>query len=172
LVAVNRAQSLIEVTIALALLLAGVAGVWSLSQSRAPAIAAGNALPAMLGQARALAATSGDGATVVLAPEGPGPGLASFRVTLFAGRPRPGGSFQAAFPVRSERFAGRLLSSAADAGAVAIFISTAGAASYAAWSPDRAPLATEPACTVPLVVSLAGVRFGLACSDAQLVPQQ
>jgi len=174
LVALRRArgQSLAEMTVVLAILLAALAGACSLSQSRAPAVAASSALPAILGEARALAATSGDGATVVLAPEGPGPGLASFRVTLFGGRPRPGGTFDPAAPARSDRFAGRLVSSVADAGAVAIFISSAGSASYAAWSPDRTPLADEPACAAPLAISAAGARFSLACSDAQLVRQQ
>jgi prepilin-type N-terminal cleavage/methylation domain-containing protein len=167
----TRGQSLIEVLIAIAILLAALAGAVSISQSHAPAIAATSALPAIVGEARSLAATSGDGATVVLAPEGSGTNPAYFRVMLFIGRPRPGGSFDGATPVRSERLVGRLSSSAAGAGSVAIFISTAGSASYAAWSPGQAPLASEPACIDPLVVSAAGARFSVACADAQLMTQ-
>jgi hypothetical protein len=167
-----RGQSLVEVTIVLALMLACLAGAYSLSQSPAPGIAAATALPAILGEARSLAAASGDGATVVLAPDGPGASALSFRVTLFGGRPRPGGSFNAASPVRTERFAGRLSSSAAAAGPVAIFISTAGSASYAAWSPAQGLLASEPPCTSPLLVQVAAANFRLACADAQFTRYQ
>jgi hypothetical protein len=166
-----RGQTLVEIAVVLAIVLTAVAGAYSLSRSPAPAIAAGVTLPAILGEARSLAATSGDGATVILAPDGPAGAASAFRVTLFGGRPRPDGLFNAASPARSERFAGSLSSSTAGAGAVAIFISTAGSVSYAAWSPDRGTLAGEPPCGAPLSFAAAGARFSLGCADAQLVRQ-
>jgi hypothetical protein len=167
-----RGQSLPEVLIALGVMLAALAGVASISQSPARGIAATSALPAIIGEARALAATSGDGATVILAPEDGGAAPGFFRITLFSGRPRPGGSFDPASPLRSERFAGRLWTSAAGAGAVAIFISSAGGASYAAWSPAQALLPSEPTCAEPLSFTAAGSRFRLACAGAGLAAER
>jgi hypothetical protein len=120
-------------------------------------------------EARALASATGDGATLAFAP-----GTSGFDVTLFPHRPMPEGAFSATVVARRESFRTQLHSSVAGAAAFAVFVSSAGTVSYAAWTPGDGELTAEPACTTPLVFVVGSSplderRLTLACDDATLV---
>ncbi|HMD01496.1 MAG TPA: hypothetical protein VKG44_00900, partial [Candidatus Baltobacteraceae bacterium] len=138
--------TLLEALLAVALL-AGVVvvlGSGSLAQRPGALGATSSALPALVARARALAESSGDGATLAFAPQPDG-----FGVTLYAYRPIAGSPFGASSIAQRETYPAYVTSSAGS-GAFAIFISSAGTASYAAWSPASGALASEPACDAPL----------------------
>ncbi|MBC5811082.1 MAG: hypothetical protein GIW95_09590 [Candidatus Eremiobacteraeota bacterium] len=124
-------------------------------------------LTAMVETARSLAASSGDGATLLIEEGEPG----TTRLRLFPGRPRTGGSFDATVPpYRSATVAGPI-SSALGPLPLAIFIGTAGTWSAAVWSPRDGTLDAEPACT-DLILAIGGSRrpgFALHCGEARIV---
>jgi prepilin-type N-terminal cleavage/methylation domain-containing protein len=171
----SRGFTLVETLVVVALGLVLIGGIATLSNAPAASASSALALPRLIDEARVLAALSGDGATVVLRP-GLGAEARSFEVAIFRYRPRAGGSLDPAHPDRSERLPGILSSSLGGAAPLAIFISTAGTVSYAAWPASSATFPIEPACLAPLEIVIATgfaatpLRFALACTDARLVP--
>ena len=95
-------------------------------------------------------------------------------MTLFPHRPIPEGAFSATVVARRESFRAQVRSSIAGAAAFAVFVSSGGTVSYAAWTPAGGELTAEPACTTPLVFVVGSSplderRLTLACDDATLV---
>ena len=184
--AAERGFTLPDLLLATALLasLALALGASSLSSRPGAVAATAAALPALVARARSLAETSGDGATLAFAPNATG-----FRATLYPHRPLAGSAFSPYDFERIEGFAASYGSSAAGAGAFAIFISPAGTASWSTWTPSSGTLGAEPPCDAPLGIVLgpsAGAAdaappfappapqppfrwFTLACDDATLV---
>ena len=159
--------------IVLALMLALLAGSYALSSASASVASATLALPRLFDEARLLATTSGDGATIVLTPSA-APAARGFDVALYRYRPRSNGAPGAGGIAleKSEHLAGALSTSATGGAPVAIFLSTSGTVSYSAWTPASGPVPQEPACTVPLSLTIAAgsalARFQLTCDDARL----
>jgi len=173
---VNLAELLVVVALSLALL----AGTYSLSHAPGAVASSSLGLPRLIDEARALAAASGDGATVILSPKKLSSGGAGdFDVALYRNRPHPSaspplGATSAGIVLeRTEHLAGSLTSSLAASQQFAIFISTAGTVSYAAWTPAAGPLAQEPPCSAPLTLRLAAgptnAAFQLPCDSASLI---
>jgi len=177
----ERGSSLIEIFFVISLVVALTAGTYALSKGPGSVASSALALPRLFDEARALAATSGDGATVVLVPQKTGSGARAFDVMLYRYRPRadasptPGRSTAGIVLDRSEHMMGSLATSATADGPVAIFISTSGTVSYAAWTPRAGPLAQEPACTAPLELTISAgptaADFQLPCDQATLTRQ-
>lgn len=89
----------------------------------------------LLADARSVAATSGDGATIVIASRN-----GSFAATLYPYRPLEGADLSLA-PVRTLSGEGTLTRTA-------LFISSSGTVSSSpAWVPENGTLSSEPACT-------------------------
>src|ERR1700719_1106971 len=99
-------MTLAETLLAIGILLGGLAATYTLSSRPGVAAVATRELPVLVDAARELAATSGDGATMLFSPN-----LASFDVTIYGGRPHAGGSFNAANPARTSHLSGILSSS-------------------------------------------------------------
>jgi hypothetical protein len=169
----ERGSSLVEILVVLSLMLALLAGTYALSNAPASVASSALALPRLFDEARVLAATSGDGATIVLTPSA-GPAVRGFDVALYRYRPRSNGAYSAGGITleKTEHLAGALSTSATGSAPVAIFLSTSGTASYAAWSPIVGSISQEPACTAPLNLMItagnAVARFQLACDEARL----
>ena len=187
----QRGQAFIDVLIALGIAIAVLAAVSAYVAADSPgsSSAARTDLPAAVEQARTLAESSGDGATLTLAQEPPGgAGRTRFDLVLYRYRPDPGSPFDATRPEHAWRLPGAFRTSAG-AGPLALFISSSGTASYANWVPSDGPLAQEPACTAPLGLVVAGDPallsaappspppgprnglewFSLDCTDARIV---
>ena len=170
----ERGSSLVEILVVLSLMLALVAGSYALSSAPASVASSALALPRLFDEARVLATVSGDGATIVLTPSVT-PGARGFDVALYRYRPRSNGAYSGAGGIsieKTEHLAGALSISAIGSAPIAIFLSSSGTASYAAWSPSAGPISQEPACTAPLNLTISAgatsVRFQLACDDARL----
>lgn len=130
-------MSLIEtfVTVATAATLLVSLGGFSLARKPYAMQAAVKSLRAFIADARSVAATSGVGATIVIASRNGG-----FAAALYPYRPLDGADLS--LP------AVRTLTGNASVTATAIFISSSGTASSAAtWTPASGALASEPACT-------------------------
>ncbi len=159
-------------------------GAGSFASRPASLAAASAALPATVARARALAESSGDGATLTFAPSASG-----FVATLYPHRPVAGSSFSVATIEQTEAFRVYLASSSAGTSPFAVFLSSSGSTSWAAWTPTDGSLAAEPACDAPLelvmgpsaqAVALAPLAkpspvpaalawFTLTCQDATLL---
>ena len=168
-------MNLAELLVVSALLLALLGGTYTLSRAPAAVASSSLALPRLIDEARALAATTGDGATLVLTPRSPSPS-AGFDVALY--RNRPDGSGTSASPAgitleRTEHLAGSFTSSLAGSQPIALFIATSGTVSYAVWTPAAGALNQEPPCPGPLTLTLmAGpttAAFQLPCDSAHLL---
>jgi type II secretory pathway pseudopilin PulG len=157
----ERAATLIETLLAVAILALLVGSLGALFEGRR-AYAVRSAVLGMQGlvaDARAVAQSSGTGATVVIAAAGGG-----FTATLYPYRPLPG----ADLGLRAVRtLAGEVALTP-----LAVFISSSGTASAAAWSPPSGTLATEPPCNGSI-----GLQFSdgftteshaIPCAQAQL----
>ncbi len=189
-------MTLAETLLAIGILLGGLAATYTLSSRPGVAAVATLELPVLVDAARELAATSGDGATILFTQVTASSvaGVAtSFDVTIYRGRPHPGGSFNAASPARTSRLSGMLSSSLGAASNTAgtgsspfaAFISSAGTVSYSQWTPSQGTIAQEPLCTSPLYLAVGGMPqpavrpagasgaawFQLSCTDARLVAQ-
>ncbi len=152
-----RGQTLLETVVAVGIAVAALAGLLAYNLERAPGAAAAStaALPALIEQARTLAAGSGNGATVTFEQEpASGPARAAFQVRIYPTRPTPGSKFDPKNPAKTERFQGAFQPSTGP-GPISIFISSAGTASYAPWLPGQPTLQTEPPCTHPLTLTIA-----------------
>jgi hypothetical protein len=171
----ERGSSLVEMLVVVAVTAALLGGTYALSRKSAAVASSALALPRLIDEARALAAASGDGATVVFTPIAlPSGASAGFDVALYRNRPDAASSGSPAEPVleRTEHLAGTLATSFAGGQPFAIFISTAGTVSYAAWTPAAGQLGQEPLCTAPLTLILTAgpttAAFQLPCDSARL----
>ena len=129
-------MSLIETLVAVATAATLLLSLGGLSQARKPYAlrAAVESLRAFIADARSVAATSGDGATIVIASR-----EAGFVATLYPYRPIADADFSSP-PVRT-------LTGNASVTGTAIFISSSGTASSSAtWMPSSGAMASEPAC--------------------------
>jgi hypothetical protein len=154
--------NLIEIVVAVATAAAVLASLGSSTLSRKPYAmhAAVESLRAFIADARSVAATSGDGATIVIAPRDGG-----FVATLYPYRPIGGADLSLA-PVR-------ILSGNAAVTGAALFISSSGTVSSSAtWTPASGTLASEPACRsgTPLTFSdgFAAETHVVPCGSAEL----
>ncbi|MGH7714946.1 MAG: hypothetical protein ACREML_03010, partial [Vulcanimicrobiaceae bacterium] len=104
--------------------------------------------------------TSGSGATVAIASDGHG----GFIASLYPYRPLSGADLGAR-PART-------MSAGVELTTLAIFISSSGTTSAAAWTPDGGTLASEPSCTTPINLTFSdGVTnetHTIACARAAL----
>lgn len=130
-------MSLIETLVAAATAATLLVSLGGLTLARKPYAlhAAVESLRAFIADARSVAATSGDGATIVVAPRDGG-----FVAKLYPYRPLEGADLT--LP------AVRTLTGTAAVTATALFISTSGTVSSSTtWTPASGSLASEPACT-------------------------
>jgi hypothetical protein len=155
----ERGSTLLDVVLASALIGLGVlaSGAISLASRPGSLDAAGAGLPSFVARARALAQTTGDGATLAFVPSSAG-----FSATLYPHRPIPGSAFDAGTIEQSESFRVYFRTSTAGSGAFAIFFSSSGSASWTTWSPASGSLAAEPACLPPLELVLGASAAGVA----------
>ena len=155
----ERGSTLLDVVLASALIGLGIlaSGAVSLGIRPGSLEAATVALPSFVARARALAESTGDGATLAFAPS-----AAGFSATLYPHRPIPGSAFDPATSEQSESFSVYVRSSAAGGAAFAIFLSSSGSASWTAWSPASGSLDVEPACLPPLELVLGTSAAGVA----------
>jgi len=182
----QRGFTLLEVLLAIALLAAFALafGAQTLMQRPGALAATAAALPALVARTRALAESSGDGATLTIVPDAGG-----FTATLYPHRPSPGSSFDPNNVAQRERFPVFVGSSSAGSAPFAVFVSSSGTASSSAWAVSDGSLAAEPVCAAPLALVLATspsalstapslkpptppagfVWFTLDCNDATLV---
>jgi hypothetical protein len=154
----SRGQTYLDALLAVGLILAALGSVaaWVFASTPGASDAARTALPAAVEEARTIAEASGGGATLALAQEpAGGAGRLRFDVVLFRYRPEPGSPFDPSAPEREWRVAGAFRASVGP-GPVAIFISSSGTASFAAWAPGNPILPQEPACSAPLSLVVAG----------------
>ncbi|MGA3036254.1 MAG: hypothetical protein ABSE64_02120 [Vulcanimicrobiaceae bacterium] len=119
--------------------------------------AAVQSFSAFLDDARAVAQTSGSGATIAIASDGNG----GFTAALYAYRPLEGAVTSSA-PVRTLRGNVALTP-------VAIFISSSGTVSAAAWTPSDGSLALEPTCDTAISLTFADEAHTIPCEDAVLL---
>jgi len=167
----SPAFTLVEavVTVALVVLLMTAAATLALGSRPFALRDAEDRVAAMLDAGRALAAESGDGATLVFAP---GPSGAGTALALYRHRPRPGVALE---PAGVERYATAVrvsLEAPAVSAPFAIFVDTGGSVSAAAWSPDAGPLSSEPPCNGALRFAFADgsrvERRSVPCAEATL----
>jgi hypothetical protein len=157
----ERGSTLLDVVLASALIGIAVLACGALSLGTRPGSldAASVAVPSLVARARALAETTGDGATLAFTPSSAG-----FTATLYPHRPIPESAFDAATIEQSESFRVYFGSSASGPKAFAIFLSSSGSASWTAWSPASGLLAVEPACLPPLELVLGPSAAGVAAA--------
>jgi hypothetical protein len=142
------------VCIAIIVMLIGALGSYALGKKSYAIRAAVQSFSAFVDDARALAQTSGNGATIAIASDGNG----GFTASLYPYRPIPGASLDVQ-PVRTLRTNVTLTP-------LAIFISSSGTASAASWTPNSGALATEPACETPISLTFGD---GVA-NEAHIIP--
>jgi type II secretory pathway pseudopilin PulG len=113
----------------------------------------------LLADARAVAQTSGVGATIVVAAD-----AGNFTATLYPFRPFPGADMDGQ-PLRT-------IGGTVNVTPGAIFISSSATASAAQWSAGEGTLASEPRCadTIPLTFSngMYAEPHAISCATAQL----
>jgi hypothetical protein len=161
-----RGQSIVEVLVAVSIVLVILslgAGVSLRSHPGGTGVAARD-IAAILADARALAATSGDGATVVIGPnQCSAAGSATQRATsmacLFSHRPISG-SFSSS-PARTIRLNADVEIPSLGTPPYGIFISPSGFVAAAQWSPSQGALTQEPVCTSTLTIVFDGSRNGV-----------
>jgi hypothetical protein len=167
-----RGQTLFDVALVVGIMLVALAALSVQRFSSAPGAAASAraVVPAALQEARTIAESSGSGATLIVRQEpAGGAGRESFDLTLYRYRPEPESRFDAKQPERTWRLPGAVHTSLGP-GTTAIFISSAGTASFALWAPGDPPLQNEPACVAPLEITVAGDPGTLAAAPATPPP--
>ena len=135
----QRGATLIEVLVSAAIAVLIAAGL-AASFSSGPAAAASAAaqFDAALAYARALAASTGNGATLVVSQN---------ELRVYAGRPTSDGALTASALAPVEIPGAQVGEATLGPAPLAVFVNGAGHASMAAFSgPTPAPLAQEPAC--------------------------
>lgn len=164
LVALSRQKgsTLIETIFCVAIIVVMLAalGAYSLGRNAYAVHAAAGTFAALVADARAVAQTSGSGATIAIARDANG----GFIATLYPYRPLPGADLTAP-PVRT-------LGANVALAPLAIFISSSGTASAAAWTPESGTLSAEPACTDAISLTFsdgfASETHAIPCAQAQL----
>ncbi len=152
----ERGFTLLEVLVTVAILaLLLAAGAWTLSLHPSALAAAADDVDAALASARAIAASSGNGATLVFAPrtDGRGNRLAGFTLRVYSGRPDAPGTVRAtsAMPVVADA---SVRERTLGTPPFSLFVDSAGDASGASSYPaidaegnaSFAVIAQEPAC--------------------------
>lgn len=139
----ERAVTLIETLIVVGILVVLLGGLAAFSLGRrAYALRAAVAtVHALVDETRAAAATSGNGATLAFTPASGG----GFTASIYPFRPLPGANLSVA-PLRSTSGAVGIAAAGIATLPFAIFISSFGTSSAAAWTPNQGTLAAEPAC--------------------------
>jgi len=121
-------------------------------------------MSALLASARALASSSGNGATVTVVPTG-----SQTVVTLYAGRPN-GGAFGPI--VTTDTLDAAIASAAMSTATFSLFIDSAGTGTASAWTTTQGVLNAEPPCpgALDLTFSAGSGRqtHALACTDMVL----
>ena len=120
---------------------------------------------ALVDAARELGAAGGDGATLYVQSDGAG----GFRAGLYAHRPIPGtGASSVAVQRMSSPVSFELHSNGSVvAPPLALFLSSSGSISAAAWQPGTV-LAAEPPCSEPLQLRFGAETHAIDCADARL----
>jgi hypothetical protein len=142
------------VCIVIVVMLIGALGSYALGKKSYAIRAAVQSFSAFVDDARAVAQTSGTGATIAIASDGNG----GFIASLYPYRPIPGASLGAQ-PVRT-------LNANVTLTPLAIFISSSGTASATSWTPSSGVLANEPACETAISLTFGD---GIA-NEAHLIP--
>jgi len=183
----QRGFTLIEVLVTVGILtLLLAAGAWSFSLHPNALVAATDDVDAALASARAIAASSGNGATLVFAPRGNGRGsrLAGFALRIYSGRPNAPGAVNptSAMPVIADA---NVRERTLGTPPFSLFVDSAGDASAEASYPALdangnarfAVIAQEPACPPGgFLLTFTNPRSGvsstrsLACRVALSVP--
>ena len=154
--------SLIETVVCVTIVVTFTAtlGAFTLGRNAYAVHAAATAFGSLVTDARAVAQTSGTGATITIVPN-PGGG---FIATLYPYRPLPGGDLSAT--------AVRTLRANVSLAPQAIFISSSGSASASAWTPANGTLAEEPACANAIALTFsdgfATETHDIPCAQAEL----
>jgi hypothetical protein len=170
---VTRGQSIVEVLVAvtIVLLILGIGAGATLSSHPGGNGIAARDISAILAEARALAATTGDGATIVIGPnqcsvaQPQAPQRATSTVCLFAHRPISGGL--SAAPIRSIALVSDVEIPSLGSPPYGIFISSSGFVAASEWSPSQGAISQEPVCSTTLTIVFDGSRSGvLDCATA------
>lgn len=140
----ERGMTLLETLIVTGIIvvLLGSLAAFSLGRRAYTLRAAVATVQALIDETRAVAATSGSGATLAFAPATGG----GFTATIYPFRPLPGADLTAA-PVRATNGAAGITAAGLATTSFAIFISSSATASAAPWVSGQGALATEPPCT-------------------------
>jgi prepilin-type N-terminal cleavage/methylation domain-containing protein len=168
LVAMNaeRGFTLLEtaLTIAIVAIVALATGAFFAASRPFGAHAASISFDALLGHARSVASTSGNGATIAVVNDATG-----FTATLYPGRPNAAGLGVA---VETIHASAAVASAFTGATAFALFLNSAGIGTGAPWSAGDGTIAAEPPCPGALDLTFtAGTQTetrALACSDMRL----
>ena len=146
--------------VAIIVMLLATAGAYSLGRKTYAIRAAVGSFSAFVADARAVAQTSGSGATIVIADGRSG----GFIAKLYPFRPVAGADLRAP-PVRT-------LTADVDLTPTAVFISSSGTASASAWTPEGGTLAAEPACTNSITLTFgngfSSEAHAIPCAQAEL----
>ena len=146
--------------VAIIAMLLGTFTAYSLGKKAYAVRAAVESFTAFVADARAVAQTCGTGATIVIASDRKG----GFVASLYPYRPIPGANLRVP--------AVRTLTANVDLTPTALFISSSGTASAAAWSTANGTLATEPACNTTIALTFGnGVTseaHAIPCAQARL----
>ena len=133
---------------------------YALGQKTYAIRAAVSSFSAFVTDARAVAQTSGSGATIVIAGDERG----GFVARLYPFRPLAGADLSAA-PVRT-------LTANVSLTSTAVFISSSGTASATPWTPGGGTLASEPSCVnaIPLTFGdgISSEAHTIPCTQAEL----
>jgi prepilin-type N-terminal cleavage/methylation domain-containing protein len=162
----QRGFTLIEVLFTIAIVTIVALGASTLLASSNPFLTRGTSLAfdALLGNARAVAATSGNGATITVVNDASG-----FTATLYPGRPNTAGLGTA---VQTLHENASLMSAFTNATSFAFFLNSAGTGTASTWTLTSGTLATEPPCpgALNLTITSGGhaVNATLACTDMRL----
>ena len=168
----ERASTLLETILVTALLALLATALAAFFVGRKPYAlrAAARSLGALVDEARAIALTSGSGATIAVETQPAG----GFIARLYPYRPLPQLPITAtAEPVRTLTGSVALgLIGIAAAPPFALFVSSSGTVSAATWTPASGTLAQEPPCSGALTLRLDDGWFSeshaIPCDDAQL----
>ena len=165
-------------TLAVVALLLAAGGAFSLGTRPYAVRAAQSQFDALLRTARALASTSGNGATIVVEPRNANGSAAGFTATLYGGRPN-------AVPLASQNVPplvvdANFAETSLGAPPLSIFLSSAGRATMLGGYPDRAhfdtpavPAIADPfpvlvICRLPEATNVIGIPCACACTSVRI----
>jgi len=171
LIDAQRGSTLIEIVVVVAItaMLVGAATFLALGTRPYALRGAIGAFTALVDEAHDLAVTTGDGATLAVSSDGQG----GFVAALYAHRPMPGSSIGATPVHEITAHAGIALNAGGSSPALpfAVFVSSSGGVSAAAWQPGTV-VASEPPCNAPLQFSFSNGTatevHSVDCADARL----